>query len=125
MGPRRPAVYVAFLTAFLAVLLAVALAAFLVVLPAAFLVVFVADDYESGSASGSMTAVQQIDGALGVAVLGTVFFGHVDGGTGSRTAIFGAATQVTTWVAIGAVAIAFALTFLLPKRTREGAPAHA
>ncbi|WP_265447062.1 MFS transporter [Flexivirga meconopsidis] len=82
------------------------------------------DDHESGSASGSMTAVQQIGAALGVAVLGTVFFGHVDGGTGSRTEIFGSATQVTTWVGIGAVVIAFALTFLLPKHTREDVAAQ-
>lgn len=80
------------------------------------------DDHESGSASGSMTAVQQIGGALGVAVLGTVFFGHADGQAGPRVDLFGHATQVTTWAAIGAVVLAFALTFLLPKRARDDLP---
>ena len=75
---------------------------------------------ESGSASGSMTAVQQIGGALGVAILGTVFYsalGHASGT--SRTAVFGSATQVTSFVAIALVVVAFALAFLLPKHARE------
>lgn len=80
-------------------------------------------DHESGSASGSMTAVQQIGSSLGVAVLGTVFFSQADGATGSLTALFGHATQVTAWVAIAAVGVAFGLTFLLPKHARHDLPA--
>ncbi|WP_446665748.1 MFS transporter [Flexivirga sp. B27] len=81
------------------------------------------EDHESGSASGSMTAVQQIGSSLGVAVLGTVFFGQVDDRSRSALGIFGHATQVTSWVAIAAIAVAFLLTFLLPKRAREDLPA--
>ncbi|MFE1287321.1 MFS transporter [Streptomyces sp. NPDC058751] len=38
------------------------------------------EQHETGSASGTMTAVQQLGGAFGVAVLGTVFFGLLGGG---------------------------------------------
>ncbi|MEW2294795.1 MFS transporter [Streptomyces sp. NPDC006743] len=38
------------------------------------------DQHETGSASGTMTAVQQLGGAFGVALLGTVFFGLLGGG---------------------------------------------
>ncbi|WP_308249775.1 MFS transporter [Sphaerisporangium fuscum] len=38
------------------------------------------EDHETGSASGSLTAVQQLGSAFGVALLGTVFFGLLGGG---------------------------------------------
>lgn len=38
------------------------------------------DDEETGSASGALTSVQQLGGAFGIAVLGTVFFGLVPTG---------------------------------------------
>ncbi|MFJ3894875.1 MFS transporter [Streptomyces sp. NPDC090083] len=38
------------------------------------------EQHETGSASGTMTAVQQLGGAFGVAILGTVFFGLLGGG---------------------------------------------
>ncbi|MET7289502.1 MFS transporter [Streptomyces sp. NPDC005573] len=38
------------------------------------------EQHETGSASGTMTAMQQLGGAFGVAILGTVFFGLVGGG---------------------------------------------
>ncbi len=45
------------------------------------------EPHETGSASGALTAVQQLGSALGVAVLGTIFFGalggHVAGETGT------------------------------------------
>ncbi|UXY25416.1 MFS transporter [Streptomyces sp. HUAS TT20] len=41
------------------------------------------EQHETGSASGTMTAIQQLGGAFGVAVLGTVFFGLLGGGIGS------------------------------------------
>jgi EmrB/QacA subfamily drug resistance transporter len=37
------------------------------------------DDEETGSASGALTSVQQLGGAFGIAVLGTIFFGLVPG----------------------------------------------
>lgn len=38
------------------------------------------EQHETGSASGTMTAVQQLGGAFGVAILGTAFFGLLGGG---------------------------------------------
>ncbi|MGW1070151.1 MFS transporter [Streptomyces aureus] len=38
------------------------------------------EQHETGSASGTMTAVQQLGGAFGVAILGTMFFGLLGGG---------------------------------------------
>lgn len=65
------------------------------------------DDHEVGSASGVLTAVQQLGSAVGVAVLGTLFI------AGS----FGAATIAM----VGALAITFGLVFLLPMHTRQEA----
>jgi EmrB/QacA subfamily drug resistance transporter len=78
---------------------------------------------ESGSASGTLTAAQQVGGALGIAVLGTVFFSRVEHGAagpgGPSLATFGAATQATLWVATAMVAVGWLLTFLLPKRAEH------
>ncbi|MBK3581048.1 MFS transporter, partial [Streptomyces sp. MBT65] len=38
------------------------------------------EQHETGSAAGTMTAMQQLGGAFGVAILGTVFFGLLGGG---------------------------------------------
>jgi EmrB/QacA subfamily drug resistance transporter len=45
------------------------------------------ENHETGSAAGSMTAIQQLGSAFGVALLGTVFFGIL--GTGVATAADG------------------------------------
>lgn len=77
------------------------------------------DDDESGSASGTLTAVQQVGGAIGVAVLGTVFFSALDGADAAgRVGAFGHAAQTTMWAAAGLITVAFALTFLLPRFAR-------
>jgi EmrB/QacA subfamily drug resistance transporter len=72
----------------------------------------VADD-EVGSASGTLNAVQQLGGAIGVAVLGTVFFGATEA-LGSDGAL-----ERVLWIVAGAQAVAFALAFLLPMHPRE------
>jgi EmrB/QacA subfamily drug resistance transporter len=74
---------------------------------------------EVGSASGVLNAVQQLANALGVAVLGTVFFAKL---TGDHLATGSLAT--TAWVCLIPLAITFALVFRLPMRAREGADAH-
>ncbi|MEU8246151.1 MFS transporter [Nonomuraea sp. NPDC048916] len=71
---------------------------------------------ESGSASGTLTAVQQLGGALGTAVLGTIFFNLL-----KSEWSFGAAMQVTIAVEIGLLALTLALSFLLPRRARPEA----
>ncbi|SEK93585.1 drug resistance transporter, EmrB/QacA subfamily [Nonomuraea pusilla] len=65
---------------------------------------------ESGSASGTLTAVQQLGGALGTAVLGTLLFNLL-----KHQWSFGAAMQAAVWVEIGLLALTFALSFLLPR----------
>ncbi|HEU4568844.1 MAG TPA: MFS transporter, partial [Marmoricola sp.] len=70
-------------------------------------------DHEVGTGSGLLNAVQQFCGALGVAVLGTLFFhwlpehGFVD------------AIRWLLLVAAGCYAVSFAVVFLLPKAARE------
>ncbi|MFF1823073.1 MFS transporter [Kribbella sp. NPDC058245] len=73
------------------------------------------DDEAAGSASGVLTAMQQYGGAIGVAVLGTVFFQLLPGHA------FLGATKTTVLVAIGLFIVSLAVTWLLPKRARENA----
>ena len=68
---------------------------------------------EVGSASGVFEAVQQLSSALGVAVLGTIFF-----------SAFGHhlppdALQITAWACLAPLAAAFLLVFRLPMHARE------
>jgi EmrB/QacA subfamily drug resistance transporter len=76
-------------------------------------------DHEVGSASGVLQAVQQLGMSLGVAGIGTVFFGAL-GSHADRTRDFLEAAQQTTLITVGLVAIAAVLGFLLPKRARSG-----
>jgi EmrB/QacA subfamily drug resistance transporter len=68
--------------------------------------------HETGSASGTLTAIQQLGGALGIAVLGTVFFDLVPG-HGFTDALVGTLAGV-----VGLLALTFVVTFLLPMRAR-------
>jgi EmrB/QacA subfamily drug resistance transporter len=70
-------------------------------------------DAETGSGSGVLNALQQLAGAIGVAVLGTVFFtaaGHGD---------FGGALQRTLWWQLGLIAAMLAASTLLPRWARD------
>jgi EmrB/QacA subfamily drug resistance transporter len=85
----------------------------LVVAPLFSLVLAAVEDEEVGSASGVLNATQQLGAAVGIAVIGTVFFsvlGH-DGFTD-------AFERVVYWV-LGLVAVAALLALLLPMRPRE------
>jgi len=68
---------------------------------------------EVGSASGVLNAVQQLAGALGVAVLGTVFFAKLTGGHAATGSL-----ATTAWVCLIPLAITFALVFRLPMHAR-------
>lgn len=70
------------------------------------------DDREVGSATGVLQSVQQLGVSLGVAVIGTAFFGLI-----SVSAHH--AASVAALVTAGLLAIAFALGFLLPKQIRH------
>ena len=73
---------------------------------------------EVGSASGVLNAVQQLAGAIGVAVVPTVYLGRLDAGAAAPDALLAAVAVV---LALGAVT--FALAFVLPRRARDQ-PAH-
>ncbi|HEY6314128.1 MAG TPA: MFS transporter [Streptosporangiaceae bacterium] len=63
----------------------------------------------AGGASGLFSTAQQLGGALGVALLGTVFFGYLNGHS------FEAAIVHTAPYAIGAFALCAVLSMLLPR----------
>jgi len=81
-------------------------------------------DHEVGSASGVLQAVQQLGMSLGAAGIGTIFFGAL-GSHADHTRDFLGAAQLTTLITVGLVAVAVAIGFLLPKRTRSGDEAWA
>jgi EmrB/QacA subfamily drug resistance transporter len=68
---------------------------------------------EVGSASGVMEAVQQLSTALGVAILGTIFFSTFSHHLPAD------ALRVTAWCCLVPLAAAFLLVFRLPKHARE------
>ncbi len=68
---------------------------------------------EVGSASGVFEAVQQLSSALGVAVLGTIFF------TALGHHLPPDALQITAWACLAPLAAAFLLVFRLPIHARE------
>ncbi|HET6154566.1 MAG TPA: MFS transporter [Marmoricola sp.] len=72
-------------------------------------------DNEVGTGSGVLNAVQQFCGALGVAVLGSVFF-HLLPGHGFTDAI-----KDLIVIGVGCYAVSFVAVFLLPLRAREDA----
>ncbi len=70
-------------------------------------------DHEVGSASGVLNAVQQFAGALGIAVIGTVFFNLL-----GRGYAFGDSMARTGLIALALLGGAFGLAFLLPRQAR-------
>jgi MFS family permease len=79
------------------------------------------EDHEMGSATGVLGSIQQLGMALGIAVLGTIFFGVV--GAQQAADVFVDAAQTTSVVTIGMIGLAFAAGFFLPRKPRlqEGA----
>ena len=76
------------------------------------------DENEVGTGSGLLNALQQFGGAIGVAVLGTVLFQLLpEHGWIS-------ATRTVIWVSVGCFAASFLVAFFLPRKAREGVPAH-
>jgi EmrB/QacA subfamily drug resistance transporter len=75
-------------------------------------------DHEVGSASGALESIQQLSAALGVAVLGTVFFNRfTEPGTPADNALAGA--EQVALLAMALAVAAFLIGFLLPKKARE------
>ncbi len=66
-----------------------------------------------GSASGVLEAVQQLSSALGVAVLGTIFFSAFGHHLPTH------ALTITAWACLAPIAVTFLLLFKLPMHARE------
>ncbi|HWG26852.1 MFS transporter [Actinospica sp.] len=77
--------------------------------------------HQIGSASGVLECVQQFGAALGVAVLGTVFFNAFGAHAYAAPASAVHAAKLIGEIALGLTAISFLLVFLLP---RHGQPEH-
>jgi hypothetical protein len=73
------------------------------------------EGHEVGSASGVLQAMQQLGMSLGIAGIGTLFFGLAGDGD------YAGAAQRTTLVVAVLIAVALALAFLLPRAAREQA----
>jgi MFS family permease len=100
----------------------------LFIAPNARFIVATVDRTEAGAASGVIGTMQRIGSAIGIAVIGSVFFGNIGAitGPGDVASAFGeAATLALAVSALFAVA-AFALVFTLPRRVevngRQPAP---
>ncbi|MGW4241207.1 MFS transporter [Nocardia sp. NPDC004722] len=78
-------------------------------------------DDEVGSASGALESIQQLAAALGVAVLGSVFFDRFSRPGPLRSNAL-AGDETVALIAIGLLIAAFALAFLLPRKARATAP---
>nr|WP_255672449.1 MFS transporter [Glycomyces amatae] len=74
------------------------------------------EDREVGSASGLLESFQQGASALGVAGLGTVFFGGFAIGGGAAEAM--EAAQLVTGLTVGLTVVAFLVVFGLPKQAK-------
>ncbi|MFD8686786.1 MFS transporter [Streptomyces sp. NPDC059651] len=94
--------------------------------PAASLVMSSVRPGEQGIASGANNALREVGGALGIAVLATVFSSQ--GGYGSAQS-FTDGTVPAVWIGAGVVALAALVALLIPRRrstpARESAPAEA
>ncbi|MFJ6798602.1 DHA2 family efflux MFS transporter permease subunit [Streptomyces sp. NPDC091268] len=77
---------------------------------------------DQGRASGANNALREVGGALGVAVLASVF--SAQGGYESGQA-FTDGTVPALWIGAGAVAVAAALALLLPRKAKQPAPTTA
>ncbi|XVV13144.1 MFS transporter [Actinoplanes sp. CA-131856] len=84
------------------------------------------DDEETGSASGALTSVQQLGGAFGIAVLGTIFFAILPGQVASH--VDSSSSRLTTVLTAAGVpsdtqpAVAAGLRDCLRDRTAEDDP---
>lgn len=93
----------------------------LFIAPNAQFIVATVDRTEAGAASGVIGTMQRIGSAIGIAVIGSVFFGtlEISGPTDVAPAFASSAAHAMLVSAIFAV-LAFALVFVLPKRVDRG-----
>jgi EmrB/QacA subfamily drug resistance transporter len=89
----------------------------LIVAPLFDIIIASVGERELGSASGVLNAVQQLSSAVGVAVLGTVFFDTL--GSDNLGGHFHHAIGRTLWIDAGLIVVALLLMPLMPLRARE------
>lgn len=76
---------------------------------------------DAGAAGGVLSTVNQLGGAAGIAVLGTVFFGKVDAAAGDRTgAVFSDAFATVLPIGVVLYVLAAALMLRLPRTAAAG-----
>jgi hypothetical protein len=88
----------------------------LLVVPLINVVLVAVPGEQAGSASGLFSTAQQLGGAVGAAVISSVFFGWLPGHG------FAAAFARSAPYAVAGYLVCAALCFLLPKTAVEGAP---
>jgi EmrB/QacA subfamily drug resistance transporter len=91
----------------------------LLVVPLVNVVLVAVPRHQAGSASGLFSTAQQLGGAVGVAVLTSVFFGRLAGHDGHAYAV--AFAHAAPYAVVGYLVCA-ALCFLLPRTAVEGVP---
>jgi EmrB/QacA subfamily drug resistance transporter len=80
------------------------------------------EERETGSAAGTLNAIQQFGGSLGIAVVGTLFFSFVespDDKTQNMADVFTRALTHTLWLPIAMLVASLFVALLLPKHARE------
>ena len=79
---------------------------------------------DAGAGSGSLQAFQQVGGAVGVALIGQIFFSMLEGardwGATSVHQAFTASASTAIYYLIGSFALVFVLVFLLKARPKAG-----
>jgi len=98
----------------------------LFIAPNAQFIVATVDRAEAGAASGVIGTAQRIGSAIGIAVIGSVFFGNLVFPEGQRPTAddianaFGHAATLALLVSACFAVVSFALVFVLPKRISRG-----
>jgi MFS family permease len=79
---------------------------------------------DAGAGAGSLQAVQQVGGAVGVALIGQIFFSILEGardwGATSMHEAFTVSAATATWYQIGSFGLVFLLVFLIRGRGESG-----
>jgi EmrB/QacA subfamily drug resistance transporter len=100
----------------------------LFIAPNAQFIVATVDPSEAGAASGVISTMQRIGSAIGIAVIGSVFFGTLAIPTGRRPTsadlanAFGTSAAAALAVSAAFAVVAFLLVFTLPRTVSQGGP---
>ncbi|MFT4028988.1 MAG: MFS transporter [Protaetiibacter sp.] len=98
----------------------------LFIAPNAQFIVATVDRAEAGAASGVIGTMQRIGSAIGIAVIGSVFFGTLEiSGPADVAPAFAASAAHAMLVSAAFAVAAFALVFVLPRRVDSGGEAAA